>query len=182
MRPIKKILCPIDFSAFSHEALALAGEWAQRWQAELYPLHVMEPLTPATWEPLNEHISVETDEQARETQAAWQLGEAVKAYAPQGTPSHALVRVGDAAEEIVRAAESERADLIVMATHGRRNCLYFVSGSAVETIMLGSVTDRVLRSAPCPVLVVRPKQFRQCRGYAATAPAAAEPATAIAVV
>ena len=55
------------------------------------------------------------------------------------------VREGSAAEEILKVAESERPDLIVMATHGR---------TSVRRLLLGSVTEKIVRTAPCPVLAV----------------------------
>ena len=57
-----------------------------------------------------------------------------------------LLRAGAAADEIVKAAADEHADLLVMGTHGR---------NGLERFFLGSVADRVIRTAPCPVLTVR---------------------------
>jgi nucleotide-binding universal stress UspA family protein len=60
-----------------------------------------------------------------------------------------LVRDGPASEEIVKAAEEQRADVIVMATHGR---------TGIRHLLLGSVTEKVLRASSCPVLVVRSQE------------------------
>jgi nucleotide-binding universal stress UspA family protein len=71
---------------------------------------------------------------------------ACRRRAPRGVAVRGVVRVGVPAEEIVRAAEAEGAAMIVMGTHGR---------GGVQRLMVGSVVDRVLRTATCPLLLVR---------------------------
>ena len=80
------------------------------------------------------------------------LQEFVKSYAREGTQLELVVHHGMAPDSILSFAQAKKADLIVMGTHGRRG---------YDRLMLGSVTDRVMRSAPCPVLAVRnpPRDF-----------------------
>ena len=66
-----------------------------------------------------------------------------------------VMRHGHAATEIVKAARELNADLIVMSTHGR---------TGMKHVLLGSVTEKVVRMSPCPVLTVRPEQFREVVG------------------
>jgi nucleotide-binding universal stress UspA family protein len=85
-----------------------------------------------------------------EAQRKWAvdaLAERVVTLGAQGTPARSVVRTGAAWEEIVRVAVEEHADMIVMGTQGR---------TGLERFMLGSVAERVIRRAPCPVLTVRP--------------------------
>jgi nucleotide-binding universal stress UspA family protein len=74
------------------------------------------------------------------------------ALAAEGVPARAVVKVGVAWEEIVRLAAEEQAAMIVMGTQER---------SGLERLLLGSVAERVIRRAPCPVLTVRPDTDNQ---------------------
>ena len=72
------------------------------------------------------------------------------------------VRVGAIAEEIAALATEVRADLLVVGTHGRRG---------VRRLLMGSVAERAVRIAPCPVLIVRPRDFRAMEGLTEIEPA-----------
>jgi nucleotide-binding universal stress UspA family protein len=88
-------------------------------------------------------------ERVYEAQRDWAhraVDERVAAARGAGIAARGVVRVGTPADEIVRAANEEKAAMIVLGTHGR---------GGVQRLMLGSVADRVLRRAACPVLVVR---------------------------
>ena len=84
--------------------------------------------------------------EAQRKWAADALAARAAILATEGTPARSVVKVGAAWEEIVAVAAEEHADMIVMATQGR---------AGLERFMLGSVADRVIRRAPCPVLTVR---------------------------
>lgn len=132
---VERILVATDFSLCSLNALGDAEELARRLDAELLLLHV-------------EAVPVAGSEMADVTHAA---AERELARTADGLRTHrlkvrTLLRTGAADEEIVDTAERERASLIVMGTHGR---------TGVARVLLGSVAERVLRSAPCPVLTVR---------------------------
>jgi nucleotide-binding universal stress UspA family protein len=146
MVEIKRILCPIDFSEFSHHALDQARAIAEWYEAEITVLHVVSvtrPLAPAVamaeaaYVPLPPSDLQETVEEVRR-------------FAEPVAPSHGpspkvVVSEGIPAKEIVRQAETLRADLLVMGTHGR---------SGFERLFLGSVTEKVIRSTHAPVLTV----------------------------
>jgi nucleotide-binding universal stress UspA family protein len=121
-----RIVVPTDFSTCAEEAWALAQRVAHTCGSELVLVHVLEA-------PL--------DSEARETLEQW----AAKAR-QRGLKARTVVRTGTPHQEIVALATDERADLVVIGTHGR---------GGLNRALLGSVADRVVRLAPCPVLTVR---------------------------
>jgi nucleotide-binding universal stress UspA family protein len=149
MLPLHKIVCPTDFSEPSYEALAKAAELAAHFNAELYLVHVV-PLTPPF--PSDMFVgAIDTAEsdRAREEAAVTQLNEVVTKRLAGIARVHPVVKIGFAANEIACVAEDEGADLIVISTHGM---------TGWHHLIFGSVTDKVLRMAKCPVLIVRSRQ------------------------
>jgi nucleotide-binding universal stress UspA family protein len=145
MVTINRILCPIDFSEHSRRALDHAVAIARWYDASVTALYVFSPAPMAAvgpgsvmFEPI---VLTDIDFQ--------RLGDDVRAFAAAETASgvvlHTVVRQGLPATEIDSYAREMRADLIVVGTHGR---------SGVERLVLGSVAERLLRRAPCPVLTV----------------------------
>ena len=143
---IKKILVAIDFSKLSYEALDYAIAVAQDVGARLSVLYVVEPMeftgvdvlggTPiATQSIVDEHLKQARAELDR-------LRTRKLAGLPGATTA---VRMGRPAEEIVAAGGKGKANLIVLGTHGR---------SGLSHLLMGSVSERVVRHATCPVLVV----------------------------
>jgi universal stress protein A len=149
MPRLRKILVPVDHSDCSRAALEYALFLAERFDAEIEVLHVVE--TPPGGE---EHTVVKPDTGEEEllSDLLMQQGEkaATEFLAPfvQGRtiPIARSLLTGQPAKVIAAAAADRQADLIVMGTHGR---------SGFDRLIMGSVTERVLRSAPCPVVVVR---------------------------
>jgi nucleotide-binding universal stress UspA family protein len=141
---ITSILVPIDFSNASTKALKYAIALARQYGAKITPLFVTE---------LPEIVGIFqlilNDDEIKTTFEAKLLKFARKASAPATMIDHALVRKGRPHREIVEAARTLKSDLIVISTHGY---------SAVTRALLGSVTERVVREAPCPVLVVREQE------------------------
>jgi nucleotide-binding universal stress UspA family protein len=147
MPTIRRILCPVDFSEFSRHALDHAVAVAGRYGAEITALHVIPPLVsviPSLAAPLSTPMVYSPDDLRRFKVATSQFVEESGAGARVDT----VVLEGNVSSEIVDFAESLPADLVVMATHGR---------SGFDRLMLGSVTERVLRKAACPVLTVPPR-------------------------
>lgn len=142
MRQFKKILCPVDFDPNSLPALRLASELAQEGKATLHLLHVV-AMPPGPEAALSFG--------KMETAARTRLEQLARTRIPDKVRYKVEVTIGDPAVEALQAAKSLQADLIVMATHGRRGLSHFV---------LGSVAERVVREAPCPVLTVRPQEAR----------------------
>ena len=125
---LREILVATDFSLQSNRAFDAALALAQHFGARLHVFHVVLD--------------------ASEQKMALAKLKALTAETVEGTEIVRAVSVGQAAPEIVKYAGRERIDLIVMGTHGR---------GPVAHMLLGSVAERVVRKAPCPVLTVRPK-------------------------
>lgn len=145
MSIIRHLLCPIDFSPASLRALQHASAVAGHTGASMLVLHVFNaPLALRTAFP--QYAGSMLDSGAR-TRLIDDLDQAVKFARDRGMTVGVRVREGDIVEEIVHAAQSSRADLIVMGTHGRKG---------VPRLVLGSVTEKVLHRASCAVLTVPP--------------------------
>ena len=140
-----RLLVPTDFSAGSERAWTEARRLAARLGAELVLVHVLVEAPLYSEGPF-------TMKQARgvfDAARAWSvkaLGEWTAAAAVAGISARWVLRTGVPYKEIVGAAVRERADLIVIGTHGR---------GGLDRALLGSVADRVIRLAPCPVVTVR---------------------------
>lgn len=145
-RPIqlKKILVPLDFSDSSRQALRYAVAFASHFQASLILLHVVEFNYVGSDFNLVETSQIETD--LREG-AGQRLEEWLKQETSQQVPAQPIVKVGRPYHEIVETAQADGIDLILIATHGH---------SSLAHVLLGSTVERVVRYAPCPVLIVRP--------------------------
>src|SRR2546430_15651695 len=135
----KKILVGTDFSEASDEARRVAIELARRLGAELEIVHVEEPLPAYAFAegPLPDLPRLQ--EEVR-TWAERQLEDPARGARASGVSTTTAVLLGVPANTIVEAARTERADLIVVGTHGR---------TGLERVLLGSVAGRVGRHAPC---------------------------------
>ena len=147
MIEIRQILCPIDFSEASRRALDYAAAVARRFGSTITVFNVC-PLVPATAYAPGTPILPVTVPTPDDLQA---LLSSMQRFVGPETAALAPIRFeigeGNAASEIIDRAHAIPSDLIVMGTHGR---------SGVDRLLLGSVTERVLRKAPCPVLTVSP--------------------------
>jgi nucleotide-binding universal stress UspA family protein len=144
MIEIRRILCPVDFSECSRRAADHAMAIARWYGASVTALHVypMPPVAAAPADPIIFEPALLTAHQRTRLLAATRQ---FLAAATSGVGADAVLREGGAAAEILEQARDIDADLIVMGTHGR---------SGVDRLLLGSVTERVLRKAACPVLTV----------------------------
>ncbi|HEY8368046.1 MAG TPA: universal stress protein [Thermodesulfobacteriota bacterium] len=140
-----RILHPTDFSQGADRARALAVAMARRLSAELVLLHVIGPMVTLS-DDYRTTASLERVRQARQAWAEAEMERRVLEVRAAGVPVRGLVRVGEPSEEIVRAAADEGADLIVMGTAGL---------GAVGRFLVGSIADRVIRRAHCPVVTTR---------------------------
>jgi len=144
---IRTVLVSTDFSDYGDAAIEHAARLAKDYGARLVIVHVLDAhLTP---NPLYAHYyPIPTPEQVRQAEAKAQ--EALRARLPaefqDSDRAETVVTHGAPAPEILRIAAERTASLIVIATHGRTGLL---------RLALGSVAERVIREAPCPVLVVR---------------------------
>jgi len=147
MISLKTILVPSDFSNCSDEAWQYGLELARRFGASLHVLHVVQDPVAQPWSV--EGLSMPLIEAVEEwqKQARARLDAAVPdADRPRVTVA---VTVGTPYAEILAYAEAHVADLIVMGTHGR---------GGMTHMLLGSIAERIVRRAPCPVLTVRRPQ------------------------
>ena len=143
---IRLILCPVDFSEFSQRAYQHALSLAEHYQAKLVVQHVVELWRhPSASFAASGGLYEEFRQVLRET-GEDHLQQFVKNHAHDKIQPELVVHEGSAPDSILSFAQTQKADLIVMGTHGRRG---------FDHLMLGSVTDRVMRKATCPVLVVR---------------------------
>jgi universal stress protein A len=143
---IRHLLAPTDFSEYSKEAVSYALELAQKFGAKLSLLHVVEP-PPYSMEGLVPSGAGGDLLDDLERQASAELAQVL----PQAKDAKVEVRryvvVGSPFRKIIESAEADKVDLIVMATHGR---------TGLSHLVMGSVAERVVRTAPCPVLTIRP--------------------------
>jgi nucleotide-binding universal stress UspA family protein len=154
----KKICCAVDFSDPARLALEEAVEQARRTGAEvtLLHVHVPPPTQPSDVIASPAEIALMAADEVERSLAGWRED----AEKRLGRSVSATMVVGDPAAEIVRWAKGHGPDLLVLGTHGRRGLRRFV---------LGSVAERVLREAPCPVLVARARKRDDAREVAAEA-------------
>lgn len=144
MLPIRKILCPTDFSEPSLKGVATAEELARHFGAELVLITVVTPIHPAV---AAESAGYMRDEFEKEMMrhATESLKQIVAEKIGADVGKRQFVAYGSAADEIVALAQKEGVDLLVIATHGWTGWRRFV---------FGSVAEKVIRTATCPVLTV----------------------------
>jgi nucleotide-binding universal stress UspA family protein len=142
---LKKVLVPTDFSESARHALTYGISFAREYEAELTLLHVVENLTvgyasdlfPVPMAEVFQEISgYAKAELAKLAEVAREKGVTVAEQVAQGKPS----------AEIIRFAQEQKVDMIVLGTHGK---------GMLDQALFGSTTERVVRRAPCPVLTVR---------------------------
>lgn len=140
-----RIVVATDFSEGAQEAETLAKRLAAAPGSELIVTHVLTEV-PLYGEGL---LNMETARKVREGSRKWAegaLADWIGKARGAGLSARAALRTGVPHQEIVALARDERADLVVIGTHGR---------GGISRALLGSVADRVVRLAPCPVLTVR---------------------------
>ena len=137
---IKQVLVPVDFSDCSTEALRYAAAVAAKFGAGLSVLHVVEPWH-ADW-----RMDTLAFQRRLHTEALRRLRQIVADELRGVGQVHAKLHGGHPVGTIVDFARRSKADLIIMGSHGR---------GGVKRALIGSVAERVVRHAPCPVLVVR---------------------------
>ncbi len=147
MIDLKRILLPTDFSAYSEQAMTYACAFAEQFDAELHLLHVLQDLVAIVPEPgvafpppgdyMGEMKTSAEQALAQLPDPEWAAGRTIVRETRQGPPFL----------EIIRYAKEQEIDMIVLGTHGR---------GGLAHVLLGSVAEKVVRKAPCPVLTVRP--------------------------
>ena len=147
MVSVKKILCAVDFSESSPQVAAYAATLAAATKAEILCVYIAPSLA--------EYVGFNVPQAALDSfvgdvvSSAGQTMDAFVAEHFAGLPAKGLVLAGYPAEEILAAAEEQHVDMIVMGTHGR---------TGIDRIIFGSVAEKVVKAALCPVLTVKPRE------------------------
>jgi nucleotide-binding universal stress UspA family protein len=146
MIAIKKVLVATDFSAPSETALNYARAMARAFGAELHVLHVFEPLWITSADVVGGGVALATMIQGLEDTAKKQLEEAVTEEDRRELKAVPVMMTSESpAREIAKYANDQKVDLVVIGTHGR---------SGLTRLLIGSVAEKIVRLAPCPVLTV----------------------------
>ena len=144
---IKSMLVPIDFSAPSRKALAYAVAFARQFDAKITLLNVVEPVATPDFAK-SFPLAMENDRVMANCRQELKNLIEHSGIAPK-LVGKTLVRCGRSFNEITDAARTLKTDLIIISTHGY---------TGLKHALLGSTTERVVRHAPCPVLVVRERE------------------------
>ena len=143
---LKKILVPVDFSPLSRKALDYGVSFARQFHAEISLLHVVEPMPLPPEMPLpasGASYQMDLQQFAEQQLQEWQNEVAGRAAIKTA------VRYGNPFREIVQAANENNIDLIIIGTHGR---------TGLPHLLVGGTAERIVRLAPCPVMVVRERE------------------------
>lgn len=143
----RRICCAVDFSDTSRGAMEVAVDLARRLGAEVTLLHAY-PIPGYTFPDgsvvASPGMLQDLSDQADRHLEAWR-----RDAEAMGLAHVAIAKaIGDPSQEIARWAKEQKVDLLVLGTHGR---------SGLEHALMGSIAERVLRKAPCPVLTIRPR-------------------------
>ncbi len=141
----KSILVPTDFSEYSDQALSEAVDIASQNKAKIYLLHVLDEIIQCAVDYCLDVSLVKQAEEQSMKFAEEKLQKEVQAIGAKGVEIVFDIKKGDAAKTILAEQEDKKIDLIVMAAHGRKGFLHH----------LGSVTDKVMTNAKCPVLLAK---------------------------
>jgi nucleotide-binding universal stress UspA family protein len=147
MLPFKKIMSPTDFSEPSNLALEAAIELAGHFSSELLLVHVVAPLSVAPT--MTGHSAISLSEVMNEMRTSTDnlLNHMIENKIPDHIKASSQLLEGLPAEEISTCVKEENVDLIVISSHGK---------SGWKRLMFGSVTDKVMRIAACPVMIISP--------------------------
>ncbi len=137
----KRVLCPVQFDQNSNAALTIARDIVKQNHGKLIVLNVVSPYVDPTR--VGGAAMAAHDEKLAEQELA-----RIRRDMLSDVEHETVLRIGNPAEEIIKAEHDYGADLVVMATHGR---------TGVAHLVRGSVAERVVRESTCPVLTIRPK-------------------------
>lgn len=144
---LQRILLPTDFSEYSSTATKYACELATKFDAELHLLHTLE-IHPITTPDFGMGLALPRYMEESRALAEKSIAALIDPQWAAGRKVITVIREGSPRGEIVRYAREQDIDLIVITTHGR---------SGLAHVLIGSVAESIVRTAPCPVLTVRPE-------------------------
>lgn len=142
---LRRIMVPLDFSEPSKNALRYAVSFAKHFGAELVLVYVIEPMVYPPDFSFGQ-VGIPNIEKELRERGQKELGRLIQADVAGQVVARSVIRTGKPFLEIINLARKEDVDLIIIATHGH---------TGVEHIIFGSTAEKVVRKAPCPVLVVR---------------------------
>ena len=148
MKRIRRILYATDYSKASGRALDEAVNLARQNRAELLVVHVVEPIPYAAGEEFGGAELYLKLEDATKREAQTSMDKLIRRLQRSKVKAKSLLLRGSAHDQIVKAAKSKRADMIVIGTHGR---------TGLSKLFMGSVAAKVVSAATCPVVTVRGK-------------------------
>ncbi len=146
MKKFKKILFPIDFSEVSPEIVPYVISMADKLNAEVHIIFVVRRLESCR-RIFGSHAAVENFEMEIVLGAETKMDEFVEEFFKSIIRPKTKVLIGDIVEEIIKHIKANGINLVIMGTHGRKG---------MDRIILGSIADRVIKSAPVPVMNVNP--------------------------
>lgn len=153
MITIQGVLVPVDFSKESILAAKFAVSLAEEYKTNLYVVHVLEPLHPSLRSYIGDFDEFQENLLA---QVKGDLSRVIPSAVKERVSVEEILEIGQPAHVIVDKAKELGVDVIVIATHGR---------TGVVHILLGSVAEKVIRHAPCPVFVVRNPKDKYVYGW-----------------
>lgn len=144
----KKILCPVDFSEHSHEALVYAATFTRSWLGKLFLFHAIDvaELAPLMPRPYESEAAERVDPFHLAIRSETRMLDNFAAVITAGCDRELIVEWGEPYRRILELVHEKGIDLIVMGTHGRKG---------ISRLAMGSLAEKVVRTAPCPVLTVR---------------------------
>jgi len=146
MLPLKRILCPTDFSDPSNEALKIVNELARHFSSEVILLHVVRPMSSSVTTEPHAGFDIFAYQESIKESAQKSLENVKRKRLAKAGKVRSVIIEGEPAEEIIKAAADEKVNLIVIATHGR---------SGWQRFVFGSVAEKVIRLSTCAVLTIR---------------------------
>lgn len=148
MEDLARIVVPVDLEQHTQKIVDFAIYMANKLNSEIILFHCVEFVESAAMgEIALSQFSFEDFNSSHAKHAEEVLGDMIKNAGDKCKKCRSKVVIGDTVESILQYAESEKADMIIIGTHGKRG---------LEKILLGSVAERVLKRAHCPVLVTNP--------------------------
>ena len=149
---INKILCPVDFTDCSRRAFYIGLEMAAKFGSKITMLHVLEPITALDFSPKKFRQAYQDMTRIEEG-----VKKRVQEFIDEGKYDVDIesidveIVVGKPFQEVLKKARELGVDLVIMGSHGKQ---------AGDEVIMGSTAERVVRRAPCPVLVIKPQDFR----------------------
>jgi nucleotide-binding universal stress UspA family protein len=146
MKQVQKILFPIDFASHFESLVPWVSTFAEKFGATVYVLFVTQDLSNfSTF--FVPHGNIQSFQEEAVNSARKKMAAAVQEFFKAFPKLETRVEVGSPAEKVVELAKKEKIDMIIMGAHGRKG---------LDRAIFGSVADKVVQSAPCPVLTIHP--------------------------